>query len=81
MGFFAKADDHNFEWLSQYQWRAQQCSNGRTYAVRDEIRNGHKVTIFVHEEIAQRIVDLEASSVRKPMKATMTKDHHLTYKR
>ena len=55
-GLFAKVDDHDFEWLSQYQWRAQKCSNGRTYAVRDEIRHGHKVTIFMHEEIAQRMI-------------------------
>ena len=44
---FAMVDDEDFEWLSKWKW----FNDGSGYAVRKQLVDGKKCTIYMHKEI------------------------------
>lgn len=52
-GLFAKVDDEDFDYLSQFKWCSQKNNNGKViYAIRNTPRvNGKQKTIRMHIEI------------------------------
>ena len=46
----ALVDDADFDWLSQWNWRAQYCKNGPFYAART-VHGGASFTVLMHRVI------------------------------
>ncbi len=52
-GMTTIVDDEDYQWASQYEWRAK--PHGSTfYAVRDVFEDGEWKEILLHEEIIKR---------------------------
>ena len=59
-GQFAKVDDADFEWLSEYKWYAKKSGPDRPYrAARSKRTNGQVVTIYMAREIMDCPVGME----------------------
>lgn len=58
-GLFAKIDDHNFEWLSQWKW----CADDDGYAVRSDYSKGKKERIRMHRLITNCPLDLQVDHI------------------